>query len=258
MFVQVFQAKVRDADLWARQVAAWRREIRPKTTGFLGFTSGVTPDGHMITAARFKSEESAQVDNDLPEQGAWFEKTSKAFDGDVTFHDCRDVDVMFEGGSNKAGFVQIMQGRAKDQQDMRAQEKAMEDELHKIRPDLIGGFTAWHGDRSFTQVVYFSSEQEARKNEQAMSPLYEQFLLLIDGDLTFYDLPKPDLERRSSSTRDSRAHQTPVSSTGLTLRRYIELPDSRCDNPARVAMNPLTRTSRSRAGAPTGPRPRRG
>ncbi len=196
MFAQVFQAKVRDADLWARQVAAWRREIRPKTTGFLGFTSGVTTDGHMITAARFKSEEGARVDNDLPEQEAWFEETSKAFDGDVTFHDCRDVDVILDGGSNQAGFVQIMQGRAKDQEDMRVQEKAMEAELHKVRPDLIGGFTAWHGDGGFTQVAYFKSEQEARKNEQVMaeSPLYARFLSLIDGDLTFYDLPKPDLE----------------------------------------------------------------
>lgn len=196
MFVQVFQAKVRDADLWARQVAAWRREIKPKTTGFLGFTSGVTADGDMITAARFRSEESARVDNDLPEQGAWFEETSKAFDGEVTFHDCRDVDVTLDGGSNDAGFVQIMQGRAKDQGRMRAQEKAMEAELHEVRPDLIGGFTAWHGDEGFTQVVYFKSEQEARRYEQVMAegPLYEQFLSLIDGDLTFYDLPKPDLE----------------------------------------------------------------
>jgi len=27
----------------------------------------------------------------------------------------------------------------------------------------------------------------------AQSPVYEQFMSLIDGDLTFYDLTKPDL-----------------------------------------------------------------
>ena len=34
------------------------------------------------------------------------------------------------------------------------------------------------------------------KNEQAMaqSPVYDQFMALIDGDLTFYDLTQPDLE----------------------------------------------------------------
>src|SRR3974390_294858 len=103
MFIQVFQAKLRDADLWSRRVATWRSEIRPKTTGFLGFTSGVTSDNYMITLARFSSEEAAKVDNDLPEQGAWFGETSKAFDGEVTFHDCREVDSLLDGGSDAAG-----------------------------------------------------------------------------------------------------------------------------------------------------------
>ncbi len=198
MFVQVFQAKVRDADLWARQVETWRREIKPKTTGFLGFTSGITGEGEMITAVRFTSQETAQVDNDLPEQGAWFEETSKAFDGEVTFHDCREVDILFDGGSDDAGFVQIMQGRAKNQEQMRAQEKDMEPELRKIRPDLIGGITAWHGDGNFTQVAYFRSEAEARQNEQTMatSPVFEQFMAQIDGDMTFYDLTEPAFESR--------------------------------------------------------------
>jgi hypothetical protein len=196
MFVQVFQARVRDADAWARRVEAWRREIRPKTTGFLGFTSGVTANGDMITVVRFTSEETAKVDSDLAEQGAWFEETSKALDGEVTFHDCRDVDVLLDGGSDDAGFVQIMQGRAKDQEQMRAREKDMETELRKVRPDLIGATMAWHGDGTFTQAAYFTSEQDARKNEQAMaqSSVFQQFMSMIDGDLTFYDLSHPDFE----------------------------------------------------------------
>ncbi len=61
MFIQVFHVKLRDTDLWARRVATWRREIRPNTTGFLGFTSGVTAQNYMITLARFRSEEAAKV-----------------------------------------------------------------------------------------------------------------------------------------------------------------------------------------------------
>jgi hypothetical protein len=196
MFVQVFQGKVRDADLLARQYDKWRREIKPKTTGYLGSTTGVTADGYGFTIARFKSEETARADSDLPAQGAWWEETSQAFDGEVTFHDCREVDLLVDGGSNDAGFVQVMQGRAKDEQRMRVQEKEMEPELRKLRPDLIGGITAWHGDGTFTEVAYFTSEQEARKNEQAMadSPVYEQFTSLIDGDLSFYDLTRLDLD----------------------------------------------------------------
>lgn len=196
MFVQVFQGRVRDADLLARQYATFRQEIKPKTSGYLGSTTGITEDGYGITIARFRSEEAARADSDLPEQGAWWEATSKAFDGDVTFHDCRDVDLLFDGGSNDAGFVQVMQGRAKDQDQMRRREKEMEPELRPLRPDLIGGITAWHGDGTFTEVAYFTSEAEARKNEQAMtqSSLNEQFLSLIDGDVTFYDFTKPDLD----------------------------------------------------------------
>lgn len=194
MFVQVFQAKVRDPEVWRRRGEVWREEIRPKTTGFLGYTSGVTDDGDMVTIARFKSEETAKTDNDLPEQGAWFEESSKLFDGEVTFHDCRDADVLLDGGSDDAGFVQVMQGRAKDQAAMRAQMKDIEPELREIRPDLIGSTIAWHGDGGFTQVAYFSSEADARNGENAMAntPVVEKFMSMIDGDLTFYDLKSPD------------------------------------------------------------------
>jgi hypothetical protein len=196
MFVQVFQGRVKDPDLLASQYEKFRKEVKPKTSGYLGSTTGITADGYGITVARFESEEKARADSDLPEQGTWWEATSKAFDGEVTFHDCRDVDVLFDGGSNDAGFVQVMQGRARDQDEMRRQAKEMEAELRKLRPDLIGGVTAWHGDGSFTDVAYFTSEQEARKHEGAMgeSPLFEQYMSLIDGDLTFYDLTKLDLD----------------------------------------------------------------
>ena len=196
MFVQVVQAKVRDADLWAKQAERWRTEIKPNATGFVGSTSGVTADGDMITVVRFESEEAAKANSDRPEQGAWLEETAKAFDGGATFHDCRDVDVVLDGGSNDAKFVQVMQGRAKDQQRMRNQQREMEPELRKVRPDLMGATMAWHGDGGFTQVAYFASEQEARKNEKVMakSPVLQQFMSQIDGDMTFYDITKPDLQ----------------------------------------------------------------
>ncbi len=63
-----------------------------------------------------------------------------------------DVDVIFDGGSNEAGYVQIMQGRAKNQEHMRREQKELEPELRKVRPDLIGGTVAWHGDGNFTKL----------------------------------------------------------------------------------------------------------
>lgn len=195
MFVQVFQGQLADADHWARQSARWRKEIQPLTKGFLGFTSGITADNSLITIVRFESAEKAQADSSLPEQGAWFEETQKAFSGEVTFHDCNEVDLYLGGGKNDACFIQVIQGRAMDQEAFRAASKQAEDELRKLRPDLIGGLTAWHGDGNFTDVAYFTSEAEARKGEKAMegSPLMEQYMSLFDGEPTFYDLVKLDL-----------------------------------------------------------------
>jgi len=194
MFIQVFHGALSDPGLWARQVDKWRAEIRPLTTGFLGFTTGTTRDGHMITVVRFDSAETAGADSSLPEQGAWFEETSKAFAGPIEFHDCPDVDVLLGGGSDRAGFVQVMRGRAKDPAEMRRVQHEIEAELERIRPDLLGATIGWESGGEFIQASYFTSENEARTNEKAMAdnPLFQRFMAQIDGGLTFYDLAEPE------------------------------------------------------------------
>jgi hypothetical protein len=196
MFVQVIQGQLADVDLWRSAAQAWREQVKPHSTGFLGATSGITADGYAITMARFESEAAARANSDRPEQGAWFAQYAKAYAGEPTFHDCTDVDLLFDGGSDKAGFVQIMQGRAKDQAAMRTGQGANEDELRRIRPDLLGGVIAWHGDGTFTQASYFTSERDARENEKAMadSPMMGEFMALIDGIPTFYDLAEVNFD----------------------------------------------------------------
>ena len=39
---------------------------------------------------------------------------SSKFSGDAAFHDCRDVEQLLGGGSDDAGFVQVIQGRTRD------------------------------------------------------------------------------------------------------------------------------------------------
>jgi hypothetical protein len=196
MFIQIIQGKAKDADLLRRQMDRWRTEIKPHASGYLGTTSGVTPDRQSITLARFDSEAAARANSDRSEQGAWWNETAKAFDGEPTFHDCRDVDTFFGGGSNDAGFVQIIQGRAKDPEEMRRRLPELEGQLREQRPDILGIVRAWHGDGSFTQAVYFTSQQAARTGEQAteQSELRQQFMSLMDGTPTFFDLPEPDLD----------------------------------------------------------------
>ncbi len=198
MFIQIIQGQVRDPDELNRQLARWRSEIKPGATGYLGSTGGVTSDGRAITMVRFESEEAAQANSDRPEQGAWWSDAEKAFDGEVTFHDSSDVDVVAGGGSNEAGFVQVIQGRAKDKEEMRRVGRQLEEQLRGQRPEILGIVAAWHGDGGddFTQAVYFTSVEAARQGETASQDNddSEQLNNLIDGQPTFYDLDPPDLD----------------------------------------------------------------
>jgi hypothetical protein len=186
MFIQVIQGTVKDADLLRRQEERWQAEVKPGVKGYLGSTGGITPEGRMFRIARFESEEDARANSERAEQSAWWNETEKAFGDDVSFADCRDVDTMFGGGSNDAGFVQIVQGTAKDKAEMRGS-----------RPEILGILVAWHGDTNdFTQAVYFKSEAEARKQEQATGndELRQRFMDLFAGPPSFYDLTAPDLD----------------------------------------------------------------
>jgi len=197
MFVQVIHGKVKDADLLARQTERWVAEIKPGVKGYLGSTTGVTPDGRAITLARFESAEAAAANSDNPQQSSWWNETSKAYDGEPTFINCTDVDTMFGGGSDDAGFVQVIQGRANDEGAMRSQVGSMEQDLRGRRPDILGMTIAWHGDGGgFTQAVYFRSEAETRKMETATEndELREQYTSMFAGPPTFFDLRTPLLD----------------------------------------------------------------
>jgi len=197
MFVQVIQGKVKDTDLLTRQMDRWVAEIKPGVKGYLGSTTGITPDGQAITLARFESAEAAASNSDNALQTAWWNETSKAYEGEPTFHDCSTVDTMFGGGSDKAGFVQVIQGRAKDPAAIRSQFSSMEDEVRQARPDILGMAVAFHDDGSgFTQAVYFKSEAETRKTEKATesSEVRSGYMEMFDGPPTFFDLKSPRLD----------------------------------------------------------------
>ena len=196
MFVQVIEGNLKDAALFDRQIERWRKELKPGAKGYLGSTSGTTSDGRHIAAVRFESEAAARASSDRPEQGAWWNETEKAFDGTPTFTESSDIDELFGGGSDDAGFVQVMRGRVKDVAAFRAWSKAHEDELRRIRPDLIGGIDIYQPDGSFITFAYFTSLAEASKNEQGMAsePSMAEFQGHMEGEMQFLDLTAPDFD----------------------------------------------------------------
>ncbi len=195
MFVQVIQGQVSDKEEVKAALDRWYEQVAPHSIGTLGSTAGVTKDNYCVILARFESEETARQNSDKHEQHQWWMETSKLFAGDVTFHDCREVIEWGNGGSDDAGFVQIIQGRTDNIERFQELDAQMTPLMKDLRPDVIGGYTGLHGDGGFTTAAYFTSEAEARKGEKAEMPaevaavMEEQMSLMKDA--TFYDLTDP-------------------------------------------------------------------
>jgi hypothetical protein len=200
MFIQVIQGQVLDQAALRRQLEHWRDELAPKAEGWLGTTAGLPTQGGFIAVFRFESEQAARRNSELPDQDQWWTDTAPALD-EVTFHDCGNVDLMLGGGSDEAGFVQVIQGRTPDPARLRELGQRLEGPLRTLRPDVIGGTIAWHDDGAgFTQTVYFSSEAEARAGERREPPddvrgLFQESQRLIEGP-RYLDLPDPWLWSR--------------------------------------------------------------
>ncbi|MFL5736147.1 MAG: hypothetical protein ACJ76P_02270 [Actinomycetota bacterium] len=197
MFVQVIRAKAKDQAGLRKMWEKAESELTPGAIGYLGSTGGIADDGTMLTVVRFESEDAAGQNSNRPEQTAWFNELLQYVDGEVAFKDCTDVETHGRGGSDDAGFVQVMQARATDRKRLEEINRAFDAEMSSARPDLIGGITAWHPDETgwFTSVNYFTSESEARENETKEMPpeiktQVEEWMSLME-DVEFIDLHDP-------------------------------------------------------------------
>lgn len=195
MFVQIMEGRAADVDEMRRLMDAWIEELRPGAVGFLGATAGVTNDGWSINIARFESAAAAKANSDRPEQGDWWSKMEACYEGDVTFHESEDVETFLGGGSNEAGFVQIMKGRRIDRAMVARLDRLFEEHAPVFRPDIIGGLRAWTGPDSGYDITYFVSEADARSGES--KPLPPEFEDVADdmaqlmANTEFIDLPDP-------------------------------------------------------------------
>lgn len=169
MFIQVIEGRTNDAEALRRQFEKWERELRPGAEGYLGSTGGCTADGDVIVIARFESRAAAQRNSERSEQGTWWQETERCFDGPVTFHDTEDVQVMTHGDLDHAHFVQAMDGRVTDRDRAVALERDADAMLAELRPELLGVVTAFH-DGGFTELAYFTSEDEAHRAERQEMP----------------------------------------------------------------------------------------
>jgi hypothetical protein len=172
LFIQVISGTVIDEEGLRRQADRWEEELRPGAVGFLGSTGGLTEAGRCIHVARFVSEDAARRNSMRDEQGAWWAETEKCVEN-VLFLDSVQVTTMRGGGSNDAAFVQVIRGRVIDPAKLAELERRMgevEAMLARHRPEVLGEVVAAHADGSYTEVVYFSSEADARRGEAVELP----------------------------------------------------------------------------------------
>ena len=198
MFIQVIQGRTSDADGLRAAIDRWEKDLAPGTVGWLGTTGGVTADGRAIAVVRFESEEAARRNSERPEQDRWWRETEKLYDGGATFRESSDVVVDLQGDPDRAGFVQIMQGRTSDPARARQLMTQDPDMWAKFRPDVLGSVEALHDGGAYTMVLYFTSEAEAREGERKEVPLelratMDEMEKLTVEQPEFFDLEQPML-----------------------------------------------------------------
>jgi hypothetical protein len=196
MFVQVIQGRVSDPEKLHTALDRWAQELAPGASGWLGSTAGVTDDGRFIALARFESQEAAQRNSDRPEQDRWWSETAKLFEGEATFHDSGDVVVDMVGDPDRAGFVQVMQGRGTDPDRARELMSHDSDKWAGFRPDILGSVAAQYDNGAYTMAIYFTSEEEAREGERKEPPpelkaQMDEMNALSVGVPDFFDLKRP-------------------------------------------------------------------
>jgi hypothetical protein len=170
MFIQIIQGKTNRQDEVRAHADRWAEELGPTAPGWLGGTYGFTDDGEMIAVVRFESRDAAMKNSQRPEQAEWWSRMEELFDGPVEFHDSDRVVLMMDGGSDQAGFVQIVRGKVDDADWLESGMHEMETLLHEARPEILGATFAIEPDGAFTETVAFTDEAAAREGEKMTPP----------------------------------------------------------------------------------------
>jgi hypothetical protein len=188
MFIQVIQSKTSRPDEVRALTEEWG-ELPSEGYGFLGGTYGVTDNGDFLGVVRFESKEKAMANSARPETDAMAKRMGELMDSPPTFFDCDDVTVWREGGSDDAGFVQVIQGKTDDPAALKEAMSEDSDDFRQERPDIIGGTFALTDDATFINTVAFTDEASAREGEKKSSP--PEAMMSLMRDVKYYDLRDP-------------------------------------------------------------------
>lgn len=172
MFLQIVQAPAGDAEVLRAASYRWADRLGSTSVGWLGCTGGVTEEGVFFTAERFESEQKMWVESGRPGRRRWFAELREGMTGEPVFTNCREVEVFAPDPTaiDKAGYIQIVQGRVRDAALMRTLTRSMEKELFRHRRDMLGSTLAFHPDDGYTHLLYFTSADDVFDAELRETP----------------------------------------------------------------------------------------
>lgn len=193
MFIQLAQGECTREDDMRALVDDWCARMAHQP-GWLGGTYGFTDDHCFIGVVRYADREAWDRWCKDPDAASYWAAAEALFDEDCTVHESDDVLMLLDGGSDDAGFVQVLHGRIGDDAKLHQMftDTEMTTMLHEARPEIIGATMAFHPDGTFTETVAFTDEAAARRGESQEMPqaATERFTAAI-GAVEYSDLHRP-------------------------------------------------------------------
>jgi hypothetical protein len=170
VFIQMVQGHCSRQDEMRGLVDSWCSMMADRP-GWLGGTYGFTDDDRFLGVVRFDSSAACKESAGSTEAAMMWAGAEALFDGSCEIHESEDVSMMLDGGSDSAGFVQVMLGRVADADRLR---HLVSDEmtamLHQARPEIVGATMAIEPDGRFVETIAFTDEASARQGEQLEMP----------------------------------------------------------------------------------------
>jgi hypothetical protein len=192
MFIQMVQGKC-DRPAQMREVVDTWCDSMSGREGWLGGTYGFTDDGTFVGVVRYDSAAACDRLSAAEESAICWAAAQQLCEGRLELHQSEDVTMMMEGGSDAAGFVQVMHGHIRNPATLRhLVSDEMTTRLHQQRPEILGATLAVEPDGSFTQTIAFTDEASARRGEQQEMPEeVRRELESAFADIEYIDLHRP-------------------------------------------------------------------
>jgi hypothetical protein len=192
VFIQMVQGRCSRQDEMRGLVDDWCATMADRP-GWLGGTYGFTDDDRFVGIVRFESSKASKDFAKTSEAAMLWAAAQDLFEGGSEVHESEDVSMMLDGGSDDAGFVQVMRGRVADADRLRhfMTDTTMTSMLHEARPEIIGATLAMESDGTFIETIAFTDEQSAREGEKKDMPADMQ----ADFESSMSDVEYVDLHR---------------------------------------------------------------